>query len=693
MLRRRSLVAGPWAVSALMLPPIHGIAGVADKDFLTILDRIRADFRAEGGVGDAADAIARQIPDGSWPDVNYADRSLANWLPMTHLVRLRRIARALAEPSLVLQGRANATRVLNQGVAYWLNQGPRPESWWFNTIGQQREIMRILVLAGEQLQPDLALRLRAMLFDPTMVPSAQNTGQNRVWYATSQLVRGVLARDGTDLSAASAALASVMNVTLAEGIQPDYSFHQHRAQLYTGGYGLAFLQDLAQLANWLQDTIWALPLPALRTLGDYALQGMLPLVRGNWFDWSARGREITRTVRIPRPRLLAISMSRLAPAVPVQQEALLGAAEKLQRGSPAAVGTFPFWRSDFLVHSTGRVYFSVKLCSARTVGTESGNGENLQGFWLPFGVTYQLKRGDEYDGLPPVWNWACLPGLTAPEMVPPLKGYQTHAERFVGVLAAEAVGVAAMSMKKEGMRGKLAWFFVGDLMVAMGSAISCTQPQPVWTTLNQCRLNGPVHSNFGILNNQDVVTAGTRWIWHDGLTYVFIEGPQPMLSREARRQSLSAVTTAEPNREVEASVFMLRLAHGATPADAGFAYAVWAGASSPEQVTTMPIPVILANSRAVQAVGMSDRLTYLAVMHEPGALTLDGGWLLRVDAPCLIIAQRAAGALKIKIGDPTRRPEGILVTVTTPSAQTESEVLTISEDPSREYSSTWTVAA
>ena len=34
--------------------------------------------------------------------------------------------------------------------------------------------------------------------------------------------------------------------------------------------------------------------------------------------------------------------------------------------------------ADFMVHHTRQAYVSVKLVSARTVGTESGTGENLQ---------------------------------------------------------------------------------------------------------------------------------------------------------------------------------------------------------------------------------------------------------------------------------------------------------------------------
>ena len=85
-------------------------------------------------------------------------------------------------------------------------------------------------------------------------------------------------------------------------------------------------------------------------------------------------------------------------------------------------------------------YFSVKMVSSRTIGTESGNGENLLGFWLPFGLTYLVQRGDEYDGLPVVWDWSRLPGVTAPAEVPPFSGLLRHESHFVGGLGQGRTG-------------------------------------------------------------------------------------------------------------------------------------------------------------------------------------------------------------------------------------------------------------
>ncbi len=708
MRRRTALATLPVAWHILAGGSMPGRARAADPAARTseaighIRQRMRADVLAEGGVGDAAQVLPRLGPDGRWPDIAYDDRSVGNWLPMVHLVRLRRIARLIAETGERRPADEAAAQALRRGLRLWLDRRPMSDNWWHNTIGQQRELVRIVLLADAALDADLRAGVIGLLQDPGKAAPDQATGQNLVWYATQQLARGVFAQRPVDLDGGVKALQTTLAVTLAEGLQPDASFHQHGAQLYSGGYGLGWLQDLSQIAAWLNATPWAFPDTDLATLADYARHGLAPLVRGNWLEWGARGRELTRMDAIARPRLLAQAIARLLPLLPAaspSRQALDDIARRLDRNEPPVTGSRAYWRSDFLLQQSASAYFSVKLCSARTVGTESGNGENLQGCWLPFGVTYLLRRGDEYERLPAVWDWACLPGLTAPELVAPLKGYQTHGERFVGVLASEGAdgmagpALATMSVDKHGLRARRSWFLTGDRMVAMGSAIDCTQPQPVWTTLNQCRLQGPVHTAQGRLRDDEPLPAGTRWVWHDGLTYAVLEGPSPELTRETRKRPLSRVNTAEREQDIEATVFMLRLPHGARPKGASYCYAVSAGAATAQAASGLPRPQVLAHSAAVHALLSDDGATCLAVLHEAATLSPWPGWSLRSDAACLLVARRQGQGLVLTLADPLRHPLGITLSLTTPAGRTRTRSVKVPQDPALNYLGSWVVEA
>ncbi|MBY0467401.1 MAG: hypothetical protein K2Q07_00315 [Burkholderiaceae bacterium] len=668
---------------------------LGDKPFGEVLGRVRADFLAEGGPGEARQFTASIGANGTWDDVDYADRGIGDWRPMQHLVRLRRIARALAEPGQKLLAAEAGRSALNRGLQAWLQRKPVSDNWWHNTIGQQRELARVLVLCRPLLDAGTATQAIKLLQDPGMVPPAQATGQNLTWYATQQLLRGALREDALDLARASAALAATLRITLDEGIQPDFSFHQHGAQFYTGGYGLGFLQDNVQIAAWLAGTPWAMPAAGLDVLANYALQGMAPLLRGKlWLDWSARGREFTRDETMPRPALVAGSLARLAPLVPARSADMNAASAQIRAGgAPAGATNRCFWRSDFMVHQTPTAYMSVKLCSARTVGTESGNGENLQGFWLPFGVTYLLRRGDEYDGLPPVWDWSALPGLTAPATVPNFNGYQTHQSQFVGGLSDGEAGLATMALDKLQTAARLSWFFMGDTMVAMGAGIRSTQDQPVFTTLNQCRWNGAVYTDAGVLQDSAdrLRLDGKRWVWHDGLTYRLLDGPDLWVSREHRTRRNNTINTALGAAKSDAKVLTVAMQHGVRPSEARFAYAVSAHASRPTDAGVDLKIEMLANTEALQAVRWSATGQTMAVLHAPGSVPVGDGLSLEIDARCLVIVTATGSSWEIRVADPTRRTTPMRVSLRNRANAVKSTTVRFDDKQAVSYWATWVV--
>ena len=650
--RRRCLVTGAAALAA---PVVHAQPG--DKaGFALVLARLRTEYLSQGSAADAARQLANMAPGGLWPDVDYADQSVGDWRAMPHLARLRAIALASQQPTHALYGAPAARQALNTGLRAWLGRKPVSTNWWHNTIGQQLVLMPVLVLAYDLLDADVARDATALLQDPGKVPPEQATGQNLVWYATEQLVRGALRSDTADLAAASASLQSTLRITGDEGIQADYSFHQHGPQLYSGGYGLGFLQDSARTAAWLAGTPWGFAADRLELLADYALQGIVPLIRGPWLDWGARGREFTRDERVPRPQLVLAALKQLQLLVPTRTQALGVAVGQLGAGGAGATGNRHYWRSDFMVHQTARGYLSLKLVSARTVGTESGNGENLLGYWLPFGVTYLLRRGDEYDGLPPVWDWSALPGLTAPAETPAFTGYQRHGQRFVGGLSDGTSGLAVMVLDKLQTTARRAWFFHGDMLVALGAGINSSHPQAVNTTLNQTRWVGPVHTDSGpaLPSGGTLALTGRRWVWHDGITYVLLDAQAATLRLEARRQSVNTINPALGRQGAEARVCTLTIGHGVRPVDAHYGYGAWLGAARAEDANHAPALEILANTVALQAVRHTQDGLVQAVFHREGTVMLDTQQSLRVDGACLVQARPKAGSWQVDVADPAR---------------------------------------
>lgn len=690
--RRR---AWQWAVGAASASACRlSLAAETDSDATAavsqVMTRLRAQALANLPTGDAAKWQLQQLADGRWPDVDYANRAVGDWRPMGHLTRLRAMAVASQTSTHALYRRRETMQAVQLGLRAWLDRQAVSDNWWHNTIGQQLVLAPVLVLMKDELGSDLLQEAARLLQGPGNVPAEHNTGQNKVWYAQQQLVRGALLANKADLAAGSAALQSTLQITAAEGIQADHSFHQHGAQLYSGGYGLGFLSDLARSAGWMAGTPWAFAPDRMRLLADYALQGVVPLVRGAWLDWGARGREFTRDERQPRPQLVLAALRELADLVPERKTALMQAAGAVSAGQPAWQGNRLYWRSDFMVQQSRAGYLSLKMVSGRTVGTESGNGENLLGYWLPFGVTYILRRGDEYDGLPPVWDWSALPGLTAPAETPAFTGYQRHEPRFVGGVSEGNAGVAAMQLDKLQTRARKAWFFQGDLMLALGSGITSQHAQPVRTTLNQTRWRGPVETDRGLVqpDARSLPLEGHRWVWMDGVTYLLLQVPGANLQLERRAQQNSQINPALGRGKAEADVFMLSAAHGVRPQDASLAYGVWLGADQAAMAAQAPMPAVLSNTTLLQAVRHANGLVQ-AVFHGAGSVQLDARDSLQVDGACVVQASKTADQWRFDVADPARQRQSLRLAVSADGRERAFTLLRLLTSPAEAGQARW----
>lgn len=638
-----------------------GIASAATSPdpFETVLQRLRADYLVQVSTRGSKTFLAKQAPSGLWGDVNYADQSVGYWNPVQHLERLRAIAVSTQTPSDPLYDASTAKRAVIDGLRAWLRRRPSSENWWHNTIGAQLALMPILVLLKDELPDEVMAASINLLTMPRNVQPDRVTGQNLTWYATQQIVRGALLRNTDDLQQASAAMQKTLLITTDEGIQPDLSFHQHGPQLYSGGYGLEFLKDNARVATWLAGTPWAFAPERLETLADFATQGIMPLIRGSWLDWGAMGRAFTRKAFATQTlKLLLPAMKALAATTASRQAQLQQAIRRLEAPAPQLAQPYnrAFWRSDFIAHQTARGYFSVKVTSKRNYGTESGNGENLLGYWLPFGVSYIVRRDSEYEGLQALWDWSALPGLTAPAEVPPLKGYQHGHAVFAGVLSDGSWGLATLQLKLQQTQAKRSWFLFEDMLVALGSDISSEHPKAVRTTLNQTRWLGDVHTDQGKISSNIGASTHTdlRWVWHDGVTYLLLDAEGNRLQFAQKQQpGKDPSNPAFGTESAAAPVLTLGIDHGIKPAGAHYAYAVSFAASRPAEVAGIAAPVILANSTAVQAVSLDSAKRLAAVFHAAGSLSLGNGRSLTADKPCMLMAKADGSTWQLLVDDPT----------------------------------------
>jgi chondroitin AC lyase len=331
-----------------------------------------------------------------------------------------------------------------------------------------------------------------------------------------------------------------------------------------------------------------------------------------------------------------------------------------------------------MVHQRNAGYASVRWFSSRTVGTESGNGENLLGYWLPFGLTYVLRRGDEYDHLPAVWDWSRLPGVTSPAEVPEFSGLLVGGHRFAGGASDSTSGVAAAQFNAFETQSKKAWFFCGDLMLALGADIACKRPGAVATTLNQTRLRGDVITNRGRVAPGRTAhqLPGVKWLWHDGMTYLLPDSTDLHLLLHQATGKGKRINKELGSGDVSADMFTLTIEHGVRPVGERYAYGVWMGEPFAPTDTWEPPPFsIIENSSDLQCVHHQSGQVVQAVMHRPGTAPLGNGYQLTIDQPCVLQATRTLEGWDLALSDPLQGVQSMRLTLTDPDQKSTRSVV------------------
>jgi chondroitin AC lyase len=638
-------------------------------DFDVIEARLTTAFLAGKPKAAAVNSLVAALSaEGRWNDIDYADRSLTPWAPDTHLDRMLEIAKAYADPTHSLRGSPALQSALTRSFDGWVAANPQSVNWWYNEISVPQLLGKTLLLARDALgesRVSTGLGIVARAYRPRTSTSGTNTGANRIDRAVATLVRGVIARDSNLTSESFLAVGDTLAPTMAEGIQVDGSFHQHGPQPHSGSYGLVFAEVTAATAGYGAGTAFGLSEGNVRVLVDFLLDGQQWFIRGRSFDATMMGRSISRPSATnigldliePTAALLQVTDYRKAELVALQNR--LSAAKSLGIANPAVAltGNKHFWRSDITAHHRPAFSTSVKISSTRTREPEMANGEGLQSLHLADGVNLVLRRGDEYDGIAPVWDWRRLPGTTIEQANYSLAPTGTlgvqGTSRFAGGVSNGFSGATAFDYGRRNVTAHKSWFFFDDEYVALGADIDAlAATAPVITTLNQVFRRstiswGTSSATAGTLTNGTVTRDDIRWVHHDSIGYILPAAADTVTIKGAiQTGSWSAINSTKSATPVTGDVFSLQIDHGLKPTDASYAYIVLPGASAGTTAAYAAAPRVrvLANERSLQAVRHDGMGLSQAVFFEPGHLVARSGLSLTVRSPAAVmLAERTQG--------------------------------------------------
>jgi chondroitin AC lyase len=619
---------------------------VAPSEAVAILKaRMLAELlSANADVPQALEFAVIQCENGSWRNISYHDAGRAKWSPGEHLIRLQVLARAWRDTNASMSDRLCLEHSIQKGFDFWIRRRPRSQNWWFERIAEPAAINRIILLA-EPLFTSRQLKEGILILS---CPQIGMTGQNLVWLAENVLGRALWTSDQVLMARCFRAVEEQLRVTSAEGIQEDFSYHQHGAQFYSGGCGADFVKDVVRLAELAGETSFSFPCHRIHVIEALLLDGQQWMIRGPVFDYSSLGREITRPGYRSSGQYKEIVSSILKMPCITRRPELERFILRLKTGRPVFIGHKHFWRADYTVHHSVPWMVSVRLTSNRLIQTEYVNGENLLGEHLADGVMFIHRHGDEYKTIFPVLDWSRLPGMTVEHDRPirPPSNARYGERAFAGGCSDGRLGVTAMDFERDGLLARKSWFFFDDEIVCLGAGINAKSGYHVITSVNQCAARGKPQLRAG--------GDGSGWVLHDGIAYIFgSEWARVRFMFCQQNGSWAKVSTAQSASPVSQQVFSLWIDHGTNPQNATYAYRIvpaidilnWDAAAPRAAVA------ILSNTPSVQAAECDG--VFHAAFYNPSGTQSSTFGEVRVDVPCLVVLRKVNDAIMIWASNPS----------------------------------------
>ena len=588
---------------------------------------------------------------GSWPDIDYTSKQRGAWEPRSHITRLLEMAKAYQTKGAIFYHRTDVSEKIQSGLNYWLENDFICPNWWYPEIGVPKVFAPVLILmeAGlspEQLQKGIKIMERSKI---------EMTGQNKVWLSGNVLLRSLLLRDVKTIKKAAESIQEELVVSSDEGVQPDWSYHQHGPQLQFGNYGLAYANDMIKWVSILRRTPFHFNENKVSVLRNYLLDGQQWVTWNNRMDISACGRQLFIDSPSEKAQSLAGDFEKMEKLDPNNANAYRKANDYKN-----LAGNKHFWRSDFQVQRNPDYYFSVKMNSERVIGAESCNSENIQGYYMGDGATYLYQTAREFKNIFPFWDWKKIPGTTIQQdndTLPVLtsRGYRIPSN-FVGGVSDGKNGVAVMNYIRNGLDAHKSWFMFDDMIVCLGSGINSSEGLPVTTSVNQAYLHGDVifktSADEKRADSQQFIQS-PKWILHDNIGYLFPTGGMLVLETKQVEGSWHNVALRYPDKKMQADIFKLWLEHGVNPKDKSYEYILVPNANRPEMIK-------LENRKPFYIQNEIDRQEVISVsgdlagvvFYKSGRTEIFGG--VEVNRPCVLMLKKQATEVWLSIADPTQ---------------------------------------
>jgi chondroitin AC lyase len=593
---------------------------------------------------DAAGYLKTLTPDGSWPDIQYQSQTRGSWMPSWHLYRILLLSRAYNK------GKDPAYLVaIHKALRFWIRNDFKCENWWHNNINVPFGYATAILQLGDKAEPDELAFLDNVLVK--RIPVAGATGQNLVWQLDNEARVALIHNDYQAFTRIIANMQKVIEVTTKEGIQPDYSFHQHGPMMQIGNYGMSFVNTLLFWMAVTTDSPVAFAKQKQQIIFNYCTEGIRWTIYKGAMDLPAIGRQLRYNATLKRGDNLRDAFDLISTFdKTLGCKGVIDGIATPGTASCTLAGNKSFWRSDYMVQLKKENYMmSVKMHGPFVSRLESINAENLSGAYFNDGIALVQHSGNEYKNIEAIWNWAMLPGTTCDTAI----GSSSKAAfatrlttKFMGQVSNGAAGISAMDYNRADIRAHKSYFFVDDMLIALGAGVTSADSKNLVTTVNQSFTNGPLVVGKTADNR--------RWLWHDDMAYYFPYENQTVKNQTQYRhggwEHVNTNNTAG-DKPSAGNVLTTYITHDQ---DDKYAYIIKPGISLKQAKVSKNTGVtILANTTDLQAIASKN--TVMIVFYKAGSITV-GQTVLITDKPCMLILKKDGDKLNdIWISDPTRK--------------------------------------
>ena len=505
------------------------------------------------------------LPQAYWKDIDYADHSRSGWQPIKHLERLAMMSKAYCSKKSEWYKNDKLKQAIFNALDFWHQGNFQCRNWWYNQIGCPKTAAPIYLLLYDELSKDQlegAIRFMGQA-------KIGMTGQNRSWLAANVLVKALLLRDEHLVKTCRDVLLAEISNDKEEGIQKDWSFHQHGPQQQFGNYGLAYFNTMSYWARVFSVTPYPFPQQQIDILYQFFEKGMSQIVWRGYMDIHACGRQLFKSSQRGKALSVGRALLNMAEADTKRKSYYMNFLNNyiIDKKSSKGVKISLYNESDMLTHRNKDLFVSLRMSSKRTIGGETINQENLLGYHLGDGATAIYAQGDEYEGIFPVWDWSKIPGVTAyhsEEILRSRKGaYVSNNHSFAGGINYDGVAVAGMVFEKNELSAHKSYFFGESEMLAMGSAIEGKQNYPVYTTIDQTR------SRFKVIRDSSMHYHHFR---NGDNTYIFSKDYSYQFSVQEKVGNWNRVAQFYDTTSCKESLFTLSIEHGIMPKEGKYHY-------------------------------------------------------------------------------------------------------------------------